>query len=258
MRIGLKPYHRYSKSARAIIQGLRDEGVNIERWKATRIHYDLVINWGSQEPIHNADHILNEPRTIKFSSNKVLTFAKLLAGGVQTPRVTTNRERAMSFGGKIYGRKNFSKGGRGIVIYENPYEVGYHDFYTSAVSNVRELRVHVTTKGTDTYDDNTGLISWSEKKPKDEVNFDINPDVKNFDKGYYFSLRDNDRIPRKLLSDCMKAIKSLGLDFCSFDVLETPSGEYVFLEANTASGVMETTLRRYVDFFEKYITETIY
>ncbi len=246
-RHAIKPYHRASKSAKELILAMNRMGFDVERWNPYR-QYHTVINWGSREPITNAYKVINQPIKVKNSSNKLYTFMKLLEGGITVPRVTTNSDVAKSFHGKVYGRSNNLSGGRGITVYETPSEIrSGHDFYTQRVESVRELRVHVANEDYQGFmGGKCGLISWSEKKPREYGTY--NCDIRNYSKGYYFSLRDKDRIPERLLSMCKKSLKALELDFCSFDILETIHGEYVFLESNTASGIQGTTLKEYAKF----------
>ena len=41
------------------------------------------------------------------------------------------------------------------------------------------------------------------------------------------------RLPRRVKDGCVKVVRELGLDYSGVDLIETPDGEHVFLEANS-------------------------
>lgn len=230
--LGIKPYNRFSKSAREIRRFL-----NLARYN--ELHkYKVLVNWGCKRKDFNADVVLNKEENIKNASNKLLAFRLFSEAGLRVPRTTTNIEEARTFRFPVFCRINGLNKGRGIRIAHNETQLVNSDFYSEYIPCKEEFRVHVFRDE---------ILSWSKKINKSYGN----KYIRNHDNGYKFSLLDNDRIYSNLSKYAISAVKSLGLDFGGVDVLWGDDNKFYVLEVNTASGIEGSVLERYARKFKK-------
>lgn len=231
--LGIKPYKRFSKSAKNLREmlGLSKYNPNHE--------YDLLINWGSQRNDSNARHTLNKEVCISNSSDKLKAFLLLERQGIRVPKHTTSKYDAEDFNYPVMCRINRLMGGAGIHIALTPDDLVRADFYVEYIKPQDEFRVHV-------YKDQ--ILSWSKKVPK---HINSNKYIRNHNKGYKFSLCENYRIYSKLKEFAINSIKSLNLEFGAVDVVLGLNHKFYVLEVNTAIGIEGTVLRSYADKFRE-------
>ena len=230
-RIGVKPYHRFSKSARALRREL-----NLARYNENHT-YDYLFNWGSQRQDNNAKYTFNKESCIVNSSDKVKAFKLFEENSIRVPKWTTSMYEAKAFVFPVMCRVNRLRGGNGIHIAMSEEDLVSADFFTEFIQPKEEFRVQVFRDE---------VMAWSKKIPKGEYS---NKYIRNHDKGYKFSLGDNSRIFSKLEEFSVGAVKALGLDYGAVDVVLGVNGRFYVLEVNTAVGMEGTILKAYTNKF---------
>ena len=211
---------------------------------------DKLINWGNSKRAiwHNKFvDLLNIPEQNALAINKLRAFEKFKEHGIPHPEWTTDFNTAMSWLsiGSILARTiltgfggegcHYIEKGTDVIDLANPVKI-----YVKYIKKKHEYRVHVFQKT---------VIDITQKKKRKGFE---NPDTKirNHKNGWVYC-RENIFIPEGIEDIAIKAIQVLGLDFGAVDIIwnEKQNQCYV-LEVNTAPGLVETTLHKYVKQFK--------
>lgn len=243
-RILIAPYKMGSESAKSLGRGLP-----ALRTKATkRLKRDVVlVNWGRSDLSvrGNPRMVLNTASAVARATNKLRTFERLTARGVQTVPWTVDRNVAQGWqntGGVVYGRTILNgHSGVGIVLHHpGQGSVGYAPLYTKGVLKAHEFRVHVFRNE---------VLDYSKKRRRNGQ--DNNDFIKNLSNGWVFC-RDNVNMPEQVRLLALKALSALELDFGAIDILykESENRAYI-LEINTSPGLQGTTLEKYTNKFKQ-------
>ena len=252
-RIVMWPYKMNSKSSRVLARNLGIMRVYSHRNYRPR-STDTVINWGnSGNPSWDigVPKIINQPYSVGLSVDKIRTFGTLEDCLVPSLDYTSNTERVQYWldqGSKVVCRGTTTgRGGRGIVIIESGSPIPVVPLYTKLLENTNEYRVHVYLRPDDTYE----IIDYTLKKKKNGV--ESHPYIKSHGNGWVFCrggvvLSDEARVI------AVRTTKALGLDFCAVDIAhDLDNDTYCVIEANTACGIMGTTLARYTQVFTEML-----
>lgn len=242
----IMPYKLGSESARDLAKGLNV--LRISGKKRLR-RYDTVINWGNKDmkPYSRWGNVkvINSPDAVAKASNKIETFIELTRAGVVTVPWTISKTHALKWhdeGEVVFARTYVnSSQGRGINVVTLDDDVFPNAaLYTKFLSKCHEYRVHVAFGS---------VIDFSKKKRRTDV--ECNEYIRNHDNGWVFC-REDVALPEKVSAESIKAISALGLDFGALDVLykEKDNKAWV-LEVNSAPGIQETTLTRYIEIFKR-------
>jgi len=259
MRMFLYPYKLASGSARNLSSTL-----NIKRIKPTtgsvytpRVG-DLIINFGAStvnfeltKPI-----VLNKPVAVSLASNKLFCFNKLQECGVNTPEYTTDVAIAQAWDCKVVARTKLQGcGGEGIEVFESGSDIsGTFKMYSKYVKKTKEYRVHV-------FKDPHGVYTTPRVQVKKlSRHIDIDPlntlEIRNYTNGWVFSSRvdrdNNNEWSNELLTESIKAVEALGLDFGAVDIIFNKIRGVFVLEVNTAPGMEGDTLEIYTSYFKQY------
>lgn len=193
-----------------------------------------VINWGCSRI--NEDHVLlNKPRSIRRSLNKLRTF-ELLSEHVRMPVLTLDKEEAIQWAcdGRSVVCRDRIKGSKsqGIVISSDPTEVAEAPakFYTRFIANCTEVRVNVY-KG--------NILTVYYKKPS------------NGDFRFKIQMGAEKNPPSEIIEMVSKVGEHIGLDMYGLDVLLTPKGKYFLLEVNSAPILFPITMKRLAKAIKK-------
>lgn len=246
--IYIMPYKIGSKSARSLASELRCLQIKGHKRLGNN---SVVINWGNQHthPITNRRtpvKVINHPTAVARAADKVSTFNVLSRSGVRIPEYTTNSYTAsdwVSSGNLVYGRRyTNSSQGRGIVVLtqEDAFVSGL-PLYTKGIMNGKEYRVHVAFGR---------VIDFTQKKRRNETT--VNEYIRNHENGWVFC-REEVIIPPDVAIQSIKAIDALGLDFGAMDVILGRDGKAYVLEVNSAPGIEQTTLKKYVEAFQRNV-----
>lgn len=197
----------------------------------------LTLRYGNSSPVNCKDTEFNSPEFINLASNKKLFSDFLLKRGFYCPEF--RRDTPTEF--PIIIRTTLTgTGGQGIIVCRNLEEFrnnwGSNYWWTSFIHTSSEYRIHILG----------GVIKKIQKKiGEDREEFPI----RNMDRGYHFSVRENlDAFPKTqtLITELNKHL--LGR-FYSLDVGMDSDGEKLFIfEANSASGLNENTADIYSDY----------
>lgn len=248
--------HNYGASSKELAKAL---GAKILKkigsiWRP-RIQ-DHVINWGSTKmPDRLFDaHVYNHPSIIGFVVNKGRFFRSLREKAPDTfnyPLSWSNREQANEWlrnnPGHFLVCRAILRGskGAGITIVDNPDLTPIVPLYTQYIKKKREFRVHVV---------NNKVIDAVQKKQKREFKGIRDTKIRNTHNGYVFA-RTDVVIPQAVFDGAIEAMKFFGIDFGAVDIVYNDHYEKAYvLEINTAPGIEGTTVQRYKEAFEEWLT----
>lgn len=261
-RLRIMPYKLSSTSAKALADGLKEEGIAVLRVKRDGAYVpreeDILINWGANSnpnfDVHSCGKLLNPPDMVAGASHKVQCFRMLDEAGVKTLDYTLDQEIMLGWlgdGAMVFARSLFNgHGGAGITVLKSgdDYlslglgEIRNFKFFTKHSPSTAEYRVHVV---------GGKMIDFAMKRKMGEakrkdMGIDVVDElVKNHNKGWVFT-REGVTIPDQVRDECIKAVAAVKLDFGAVDVLYSEDGGPVILEINTAPGLEGTTLKNYI------------
>ena len=235
-----------SHGAKTISKGLGIKRINRRRPSKYRSRStDLVLNWGSStfwgngESIGNGyPRIINNPINVGWAVNKLTCFQHLKNVNISIPEFTTDLMQAMNWlddGSIIISRTllNSTKG-RGIYLTypDEPLEaITEAPMYVKYVKKNSEYRVHIIG----------GRIVDVQQKRVRQGSEGNNFQIRNHANGWVFC-REDVNPPSMVLTESMRAITSLNLDFGAVDVIYNDYYKTAYvLEINTAPGLVGTT-----------------
>lgn len=186
-----------------------------------------VINWGCSR-LKAVDIIINKPRAVRRSLNKLRTF-ELLSDKVRMPVMSLNRSDAWqwAFDGRKVVVRNLIKGckSKGITITNKTADIETlpAKFYTRFIANCTEYRVNVY-KGE--------VLTVYRKEPC------------NGDFRFKIQLDHEAEYQEKLKDFISNVHEHIGLDVFGLDMLYTPKGKWFLLEVNSAPILFPITYKR--------------
>lgn len=260
MRIVIYPYKMKSKSAKALQDYFKNQGVSCIRVSQNSQTYkyrkgDYIINYGSKNfpawsyPKFSMLNYVNPFHHKLGLDGKLEVFKTLKKREVSVPEFTSNKAIAgmmISNGDTIVARKLLhSSKGKGISLHKDKDTLVDAPLYVKYIPKQSEYRVHIL---------NGKVIDVQQKrKRKGEVN--VNYQIRNVANGWVFC-RENVMVPLMVTDESVKAVAALGLTFGAADVVWNAkhSTAYV-LEVNTAPGLEGTTVDNYGKAFLNYIKE---
>lgn len=219
-----------------------------------------VINYGcSNIPwLAECHKVINNPEAIAKACDKIETFRLLDQQDISIPPFATNKEAASYYFNHpekqiVFCRTllNSSKG-RGIVISHNPDELVEAPLYTLYIPKNEEYRVHVA------FHDAIHIQKKKKLTPEELLNREIvpiSPLIRNSSNGYVFSSNidlEGDKL-EAIVIPAIQSVQALGLDFGAVDLIVGKDGNIYVLEVNTAPGIEEVTLERYVEAFKNEV-----
>lgn len=186
-----------------------------------------IINWGCSRL--KANIILNQPRAVRRSLNKIRTF-ELLSDKVRMPVVTLDKDEAVGWANQ--GRKvvcrSLIKGckSRGITLSNSPNFIANLEgvkFYTRFIANCTEYRINIYK----------GQVLTVYRK--DPCNGDFRFKIQNGDEADF----------QEVVQDMIDNVhEHIGLDMFGLDVLKSPKGKWFLLEVNSAPILFPITYKR--------------
>ena len=221
-----------------------------------------LLNWGNTMeicwPMPSNLRILNNPDSVRIAVDKLACLSLLSYHCIPCLKFTDDIDRAKLWArvdGKVFCRTlSRSTKGKGIVIAETRDEVVPAPLYTKWYNKNREYRVHV-------FDGEVIDIQIKKKRSKaslEELNIEVNPDIRNLDGGYVFC-RENIRRNLKMEEACIFAVSKLELDFGAVDVLgyveDNVLVDFVLCEVNTAPALEGTTYESYINAISKLLDD---
>lgn len=272
MRVIIYPYKMRSKSAGLLAEGLRNQGIRCFKVYPDRAYTprnsDIIINWGNSMPpmwydeLETVHQMVNKECHVREATNKLTAFEIMKEAGVSIPEFTNDEQKAQQWyldGYKVVGRDKLSgKCGQGILITDNfdyPVSEGGMDvihmreikhralpLYVKYIKKTYEYRIHV-------FKDR--VIDIQQKRKKRGYD-EINHQIRTHNNGWVFTRMDVN--PNQLvISESIKAVQSLGLDFGAVDVIwNNHYAKAYVLEVNTAPGLEGTTVDKYINAIKEY------
>lgn len=244
----LTPYHPASSSAHQLAELLPGLLIRRQGSRFRRQEEDVIINWGSTD-VHwnNLGSILNEPLQVSIAVSKVATYDRLRHADIRTVQYTTDRGVAQEWSRnrRILGR-DYDRGsrGHGITVYEPGTLDKDHKFYCKLVKKQREFRAHV-------FKDRVFFIQEKLKKRNVEGNYDRY--IRSHSRGWCFAFNhfNEHPVPAGIAEISVSALSTLGLDFGAIDLAWSDRSGFTVLEVNTAPGLENTALQKYVEVFKE-------
>lgn len=206
---------------------------------------------------------LNSPHACHISGNKILMKEKFIQAGVNTAEYfvysqNINIKNYFNLWGTIIAKHKHSSKGNGIYLLES-----YNDFLEFKNGKVlsdyvfekfykynREYRLHVTKDGC--------FYTCRKMLKRDaEVRWH------RHDNNSVWILEENELFDRpnnwnKIVSDCVKALKSLGLDIAAFDVkceAGVKNPKWIILESNSAPALGGVGIEKYKQQLTKMLCD---
>jgi glutathione synthase/RimK-type ligase-like ATP-grasp enzyme len=198
------------------------------------------VRFGSVIPHRRVAIDFNSRFKITNASNKMRMKRLFVEHGVKTPKHLVSGADARELiaegylGDTIFFKTRYHSRGRGMVVFDNKDEAsnmtkeGY--FEESQIAD-REFRVHVMD-GEAFYVD--------EKRPRERGHESV---IKNLENGYKFR-RPLREFPPEVITESVKAVIALGLDFGAADVGINSDGVWIY-EVNTAPSLRTKTRKLY-------------
>jgi len=240
-------YKNSSESAKALANAL---GVKRLKHEGKMIVYETILNWGSSHMGRDWDDCdwINNPLAVSMAVNKLRAFHYFKFDGVAHPQFTESLVEASEWlagGDWVVARTKLNgHSGEGIVLCAPGDDLPDAPLYTKYIKKSEEYRVHV----------HDGVAFFVQRKarrldvPKEKVNWKI----RNHANGFIFAHKDL-QYPEAIITESIKAVQSLCLDFGAVDVMVDHDGNPFVLEVNTACGLEGTTLEKYVEQFRRYL-----
>lgn len=239
------PYNPHSTSAKSLAKAL-----NIKRIKHNGkvIFPDIVINWGASQFNRSivTPLIVNHPYAVALAVNKLQAFNHL-KGNVGIPDYTESLEEASRWLAEdvtIVERHTLTgHSGEGVRIVEPGQELQEAPMYVKYIAKKHEYRIHV-------FRDKVFFVQRKARQydvPIDEVNWK----VRNIKGGFIYANQNVD-VADVAKEQAIITIKALGLDFGAVDMIYNERhNKFYVLEVNTAPGLTNTTLDKYVEVFKE-------
>lgn len=223
MSIGLITVNGVKESAEKLAEHLGIPWKIVEKG-STCNDFDKVINYGVSRIKTDGEFLMNKPRNIRRSLNKLRTF-ELLKGHVPMPLLTQDKEVALDWcnSGRTVVCRNRIKGtrGQGVFMTDSPIllEETPAKYWTRFISHVLEIRVNC-------YQGKVLSVYNKLPVPGDWV-FKIQKEY-----------------PNQFDEFAAQVHKHIELDFYGLDVLQTKKGNFYVLEVNSAPVLFPITIKR--------------
>lgn len=267
MRIRILPYRQGSKSAKALATELGGKVLKLQGSKFKAAVNDVVINWGSTEPLADvttqpipSHGLFNSPLYIRQASNKKLFFESLKDKDL-TPKYYLSKGDIPNDDYPIVCRTSLSgHSGDGIFIATSSESLVDAPLYVKYEKKKDEYRVHLGKKQSllsqnygDTGPQPVVTVIAVQRKARRVADESPNWLVRTHANGFNF-VREGVDPPPSVLSSAISAFEETGLDFGAVDVIynQYKDKSYV-LEINTAPGLEGQTVKDYADFFKSFI-----
>ena len=248
-RIVIVPYNTGSGSAKRLCELLRkNTGLQTLIVPKTSKTYqprwtDYVINWGCSKEWDWINTTKKEPN--QFAVNKLEFFQQIQQyKDINQLQWTDDKAIASKFDGTVLCRcKLNGHSGDGIVIADTPEELVDAPLYVKYKKKRHEYRVHIF---------NGEIIDVTQKKKKKGAD-NLDTKIRNHKNGWVYC-REDIFIPDDLYKQAHLVMASIGLKFGAVDLIWNEKENKCYaLEVNTAPGLFETTLNKYVEVFIKDI-----
>lgn len=181
--------------------------------------YDMVWNYGSREAIY-AQHLANRPIAVQRCVDKLQTFEIMRRFNIPTVDYTMFKHNVPEHWNSIVIRdKRDGRKAEGLYFAEQGEALRDGAIYTEYFPHIAEYRIVC----------GFGWVLGRYKKVA-------------VDGDWYFELMHKQGF-EQVDKDCLKAARSLGIDYVGFDVLEDSQGSCVIIEANSGALLQDEALK---------------
>lgn len=257
MTVIINPYKNNSRSARALKEKLRENGVKtfIKQGEPTSKNA-MIVAWGNSDFTYDPSRhvVVNSPKILALMTNK-LRFFNAVGHDKTVPEWTTNASEAMKWNSKVLARTILEgSGGAGIVIWD-PIEhqsitIPKAPLYVRYENKTHEYRIHMARglRGVGFY---PLLVQRKIFQKSAETPQPKSWEIRNHDNGFVYVQQSNYPTPECIITlaeDFMNKHFS-GLHFAALDVIfhEKKNCGWI-LEGNTAPGLEGNTINVYAEY----------
>jgi len=215
------------------VQALQDQGARIQLvTDAAQIPREgtppLVLNWGSSDSLPQGLVALNRPEAVRIASDQLESLRRLQE---LAPRTVVNPHDIGLLGSDhvVAKRRHGSRGsGKAVLAADaSVRDLAGYDLYQRFIPDRREYRISVLSGR---------IVSAYRKLPPDGAAAEELRPQWTFERAV--------ELPRGVAQIARDAAARIGLDYAGVDVVEdTSSGHAYCLEANSAPGMSEETVR---------------
>lgn len=235
----------YSDKSSVTGKAIREKFNALRKRTDKKSKCDLFIRWGSTEVFTNTKFKLelNTLEAVNRTINKHEMLKALSAAGVPTPTFNSTVEDAakyMDAAGMQYIRNNW-----GVVRYSNDFNPQRDAYYTKPVQfKRREYRVHVF---------NGKVLGIYEKVPFEQDQTKRPKLFKSDTCNFVRCDMEVCRLTKDNQQTCIDSVTSLGLLFGGVDVIRDRTGNIFICEVNSAPGLNNLNIDRWVEEINKYV-----
>lgn len=219
-----------------------------------------VIRWGYSGELEKIQNSIDfpKPEAIKNCANKLKTLQLLKEAKVTVPVFYTSPDqlkgKALKF--PLYCRKKYHTQGTDIIFINNMEEAlgSFRDgrYLVEGIACRKEYRVHIFLgKVISVSKKYFGEELWTELgKPKTKDS------IRNNSNGWrYYDIKDMENVPKDVIDEAKKSVKTLGLMWGAVDIIRTPDKKSYVLEVNSAPGLREGRASIYAKEFLNLINK---
>ncbi len=193
----------------------------------------IVIRWGiGGDWYYGTDHTRGEFLNT-FNTSKAICLnvekrdaLKKLSEVVLTPKIY---DKSVPSGKLVVHRPTNHTGGQGFNVVKGPFNVNFGNYATAYIPNKKEWRVWFCNGKT------MAAVRTTRSKSRLEQKYPAKS---------LWCYDFKKRVPKKLLSDTLKAAKQIGLVFGAADVIEYKK-KFYFLELNTSPTVDSQEIEKF-------------
>lgn len=214
------------------------------------------VRFGSTKKHRKCSIDFNSIGAINNTANKMRMKVLFREAGINSPKYFENTIEGRGYiesgmlGERIFFKTPFHSRGRGMVVYESKEDAinqGNRGYFEQAQVSDREFRVHVM---------DGEMFCIDEKRPRDtSMRRSERPEIKNMDSGFKFR-QPREEYPSEVITESIKAVEVLGLDFGAADVGLNADGVWIY-EVNSAPSLRTKTRKLYQKALVKAINRRI-
>ena len=222
------------KTAKVLAKALGADAIGLMAPRS-RLHINptLLICWGVGVT-ESVGASLNAHCFASFDKREAMRL--FIRAGVLTPLLVTGEA---PYGFDTIWRPRHHSGGRDAIIVPEDARVEIPEgwFGVQFMPSDKEYRIHIAG----------GQVIFAQRKVSEEG---ADPFIRSHNRGWRFVSFEPRNAEALLYASAISAVRALGLHFAAVDVIHGPYG-YAVLEANSAPGLEEGSLQKYVEYFRR-------
>ena len=192
--------------------------------------------------------VINRASAIRNNINKLKSLVVLSKNGVKTIPFWTNFNDIPRTSFPVFRRRLQHSRGNDIKILMDKTDRQVGDFYTQQITNWREYRCHIMFG-------QCVRLSSKQKKREEELTEEeiFHPIIRSFHRGWKVldHFKHYKKVENEMINLCIRAMRTMGLDFGAIDVIVDENRVPHIMEVNTAPHLNELGRQMYVKEFRE-------